>query len=60
MATGLGQQNAGWISTPLALFTQCTIYTTVHGHLDFEFLRLTYGELPLQRCLSSCIQARLS
>ena len=47
MATGLSQQNAGWISTLLTPFTQYTTCTTVHGHLGFELLSLAHRVLPL-------------
>lgn len=47
MATGLSQQNAGWISTLLASFTQYTTCTTVHGCPGFEFLSLAHRVLPL-------------
>lgn len=47
MATGLGQQNAGWISTLLTPFTQYTMYATVRGHLGCELLSLAHRVLPL-------------
>lgn len=47
MATGIGQQNAGWISTLLTHFTQDTTYTAAHGHFGFELLSLAHGVLPL-------------
>lgn len=47
MATGLSQQNAGWISTLLTPFTQYTTCTTVHGRLGFELLSLAHRVLPL-------------
>lgn len=55
MATGLDKQIAGWTSTLLTPFTQCTTYTTVQGPHGFKLLRLVHGVLLL--CFASCIQA---